>query len=59
MRRYEGISIEHLYMLLDDIRSKMRSIGRCNSLERGYPYFQLLQQKLEIERLIDKLRTKH
>ena len=55
--RYEGVPAEHLEMILDDIRTKMQAAWEHgNALDKGYPYFQMLQQRLEVELAIDKLK---
>ena len=52
--RYEGIPVEHLYMLLDDIRSKIEGIQENGGiLEKGYPLFHLVYQKIEVEQAIN------
>ena len=55
--RYEGVAIEHLYMMLDDVRRHIEGIkDHGNELERGHPMFCLVGQKIEIELAIANIK---
>ena len=55
--RYEGTELPHLYMILDDIRTKMTGIKEHgNALENGHGLFCLVGQKIEVERAIAKAK---
>ncbi|RLA58253.1 MAG: hypothetical protein DRQ78_12360 [Epsilonproteobacteria bacterium] len=50
MCRTENASIVHLEMWIDTIRQQIKAIEEHgNDLEKGYPVFQLVRQKLSLE----------
>ena len=55
--RYEGVAIEHLYQILDDVRMHITGIKEHgNALENGHPLFCLVGQKIEVELAIANIK---